>query len=99
LERFVQRRLSRGTSFHRPPRQLVSRRADPAGTTDPIFRVHGAARLLALRTALMVNGFFGQLRVWVCKASAGLRRRLHQAAGKFGVILYNAEVLRVLDFF
>jgi hypothetical protein len=27
---------------------------------------------------------FGQVRVWVCKASAELRRSLHQAAAKFG---------------
>jgi hypothetical protein len=39
---------------------------------------------LALLTALMVNGFFGQGGVG--KASAELCRRSHQAAGKFGVI-------------
>jgi hypothetical protein len=39
---------------------------------------------LAQLTALIVNGFFGQVRVWVCKASAELCRRSHQAAGKFG---------------
>ena len=75
------------TSFHRSPRQRF------ANTPSvPFLRVHGLCPSLALLTAPIVSGFFGQVRAWFCKASA----ELCSAPGQLrGAVNGQAELLAV----
>jgi hypothetical protein len=89
LGRFVQRWLSRNTSFHRSPR--------PPSTTDPFSAFMGGPSLALLTAAdrlrlLRAGEGYGSARL--PQNFVGVRNRQQESSA----ILYNAEVLRVLDF-